>query len=310
MNTHTHHTHDHHHHGHGHHHAPRTSAFVVGITLNCVFVLAEIVYGIKANSLALLADAGHNTGDVLALAMTWVATLLAKRKASERFTYGLQSASILAALANSLILMLAIGGISWEALQRFGSPETPMGTTVMIVAGVGVAVNGLSAWLFHDSGHHDINIRGAFLHMLMDAAISLGVVISGALILQTGWLWIDPLMSLLIVSVIIASTWRLLKHSVSLALHAVPAAIDAAKVKAFLAGCKGVKEVHDLHIWAMSTTEVALSAHLIMPEGHPGDAFIHELTHELEELFHISHATLQIEMGDVDDACHSGCDLA
>jgi len=303
MNTHAHHhTHDHH----GHHHAPHGNAFVIGILLNSAFVIAEIIYGITANSLALLADAGHNAGDVLGLCMAWGATLLAKRRASERFTYGLQSASILAALANSLILMVAIGGVAWEAIQRLNSPEAPAAYTVMAVAAIGAVVNGLTAWLFH-GGHHDLNIRSAFVHMVADAAISLGVVISGALILKTGWLWLDPAMSLAIIVVIMFGTWQLLKQSVSLALHAVPASVDAAKVKAFLGGLKGVREVHDLHIWGMSTTDIALSAHLIMPEGHPGDAFIHEITHELEDFFHIGHATLQIEVGDLDSACHSGC---
>ena len=308
MNTHSHHTHGHDHHHHGHSHAPQGLAFIVGIAINSAFVLAEVAYGLKADSLALLADAGHNASDVLGLAMTWVATLLARRHASERFTYGLQSASILAALANSLILLVAIGGIGWEAIMRLSSPEAPATTIVMVVAAIGVAVNGVTAWLFYGASHHDLNIRGAFLHMVMDAAISLSVVLSGLLILQTGWLWIDPLISLVIISVIIVSTWSLLKHSIALALHAVPASINVADVRAFMAQLPGVKEVHDLHIWAMSTTGVALSAHLIMPGGHPGDHFIHNVTHALEDKFHIGHATLQIEMGDDAEPCHSGCE--
>jgi len=302
MNTHTHHTH------HTHGHTDHGRAFVIGILLNAIFVVAEIIYGLKANSLSLLADAGHNASDVLGLCMAWGAALLAKRHASERFTYGLQSASIFASLANALLLLLAVGGIGWEALQRLHTPEAPAALTVMAVASLGVFVNGITAWLFHSNHKHDLNIRAAFLHMAGDAAISFGVVLSGLVILKTGWLWLDPVMSLAIVILIIASTWQLLKHSTSLALHAVPEGIDTAKVKAFLAGFDGVREVHDLHIWAMSTTGVALSAHLVMPSGHPGDAFIHKATHELEHHFHISHATIQIEIGDGDEECHSGCE--
>ena len=299
MNTHTHHT-PHHLHDHG-------NAFVIGILLNAVFVVAEIAYGLKANSLSLLADAGHNASDVLGLCMAWGAAVLARREASARFTYGLQSASIFAALANALLLLVAVGGIGFEALQRLASPEAPAAVTVMLVASLGVAVNGITAWLFHAGSHDDLNIRGAFLHMAADAAISLGVVLSGAVILETGWLWLDPVVSLAIVVLIIASTWQLLRHSTTLALHAVPATIDSAEVKKFLSGLAGVKEVHDLHIWAMSTTGVALSAHLLMPSGHPGDAFIHKVAHALEERFHINHATFQIEIGDEGEACHSGC---
>ena len=306
MNTHSHHTHDHGHHH--HHHGPHGNAFITGIILNSVFVVAEIIYGLRANSLALLADAGHNASDVLGLCMSFGAILLARRKASERFTYGLQSASILAALANALILLVAVGGIGWEALMRFATPEMPATGTVMIVASLGVAVNGITAWLFYDSHHHDLNIRGAFLHMAADAAVSLGVVLSGLLITQTGWLWLDPLMSLTIVLFIVTGTWQLLKSSTSLALHAVPTSVDSAKVRHFLLELPGVREVHDLHIWAISTTGVALSAHLLMPEGHPGDAFILSVTHELEELFHINHATLQIEIGDMGQQCHTGCE--
>jgi len=279
---------------------------MIGIAINILFVIAEIAYGLKANSLSLLADAGHNASDIIGLFMAWGAALLARRPASERFTYGLQSASIFAALANGLLLMVAVGGIGWEALQRFATPEAPAVGIVMAVAAVGVFVNGATAWLFHGHSHDDLNIRGAFLHMAADAAISLGVVISGALLLKTGWLWLDPLVSLAIVFVIILGTWRLLKESTTLALHAVPKNVEASAVKHYLAGLTGVKEVHDLHIWAMSTTGVALSAHLLIPSGHPGDAFIRQIAYELEERFHIGHATIQIEIGD-DAECHSSC---
>lgn len=278
---------------------------MIGILLNSLFITAEIVYGIKANSLALLADAGHNASDVLGLAMAWGATLLARRKPSARFTYGLQSASILAALANAMLLMVAIGGISLEAIQRFASPETPAAMTVIVVALIGVAVNGVTAWLFHAGSQHDINIRGAFLHMAGDAAISLGVALSGLIIMQTHWLWLDPLVSLAIGLFIIIATWRLLRDSVTMALHAVPANIDATDVRHWLEGLDGVKTVHDLHIWAMSTTGVALSAHLLIPGGHPGDAFIQKVTHDLEHRFHIGHVTLQVEIGDQECV---GCD--
>lgn len=301
MNTHAHPVHHHH-----AHEAATGRALILGILLNGGFVLAEIIYGIKAHSLALLADASHNAGDVLGLVMIAVATALSHRPASERFTYGLQSLSILAALANALVLMFAIGGIAWEAAQRLNTPESPASGTIIAVATLGTLINAVTAWVLHRD-HHDLNMRGAFLHMATDAAISLGVVLSGALILATGWNWIDPLISLIIVSVIIVSSWRLLAQSMALAMHAVPDHIDSARVKAFLAHLEGVKEIHDLHIWAMSTTEIALSAHLVMPAGHPGDHFLHDLTHALEDQFGICHATLQIEMGNQGSDCHSGC---
>lgn len=298
MNTHAH-----------HHHHDHSRTFLIGIAINSVFVVAEIFYGLMANSLALLADAGHNASDVLGLIMAWGAGALARRPASGRFTYGFQSASIFAALANGLLLMVAVGGIGWEALQRFSAPETPAAETMMVVAAVGVVINGVTAWLLHAGSQHDLNIRGAFLHMAADAAISLGVVISGAIILQTGWLWIDPSVSLLIVIAIAFGTWGLLKEATTLALHAVPKNVDSSAVRQWLAGLEGVKEIHDLHIWAMSTTSIAMSVHLIMPSGHPGDAFIREVTHDLEERFRITHATLQIELGD-DSMCHVGCEHA
>ena len=307
MNTHTHHTH--HHGGHGHHQVhDHGNAFIVGIMLNTLFVAAEIIYGLKANSLALLADAGHNASDVLGLCMAWVAVLLARREASERFTYGLQSLSIFASLANAILLLLVVGGIGVEALSRLGTPETPASTTVMVVAGLGVAVNGLTAWLFYGHDKHDLNVRGAFLHMAADAAISLGVVLSGLVIMYTGWSWLDPLMGLVIVVFITLGTWQLLKGSTTLALQAVPEGIEPSEVRTFLSGLAGVREVHDLHIWAMSTTGVAMSAHLVMPAGHPGDRFLQTIRNELEQRFRINHATVQIEMGDTTGECHTGCE--
>lgn len=302
-------THAHHHGGHGHHHHhDHGNAFIIGIALNVVFVAAEIIYGLQADSLALLADAGHNASDVLGLVLAWVASLLAKRKASERFTYGLQSLSIFASFANALLLLLVVGGIGFEAIGRMGAPHTPATTTIMLVAGLGVAINGLTAWLFYGHAKHDLNVQGAFLHMAGDAAISLGVVLSGLVILNTGWGWLDPLMSLVIVILIIRSTWKLLKASTTLAMHAVPEHIDIAQVRAFLASLEGVREMHDLHIWAMSTTGVALSAHLVMPSGHPGDRFLQAIRIALETRFGINHATIQIEMGDATDECHADCD--
>lgn len=301
--SHNHQGHDHSHsHGHGHNHALASygRAFAVGIVLNTIFIIIEVLYGLKANSLSLLADAGHNASDVLGLVVAWVAVWLTKRKPNSRYTYGLQSSSILAALANAMFLLVAIGGIVWEALQRLSHPEPIMGNTVMIVAAVGILINGFTALLFMKGSKGDLNIRGAFLHMATDAVVSFGVVISGLIILQTGWLWLDPVVSITIALVIVIGTWSLLRNSLNLALHAVPAHIDHAKVKEFLASMKGVKEVHDLHIWAMSTTQVALSAHLLMPNGHPGDAFIKEIAHELEHDFSIGHATIQIELGGVE----------
>ena len=298
MNTHTHHSH------HDHNHS---RAFGFGIALNALFVAAEIAYGLKANSLALLADAGHNASDVLGLCLAWGAAMLAKREASERFTYGLQSLSIFASLANALLLLVAIGGIGWEALERFATPQAPMAEIVMIVAAMGVAVNGVTAWMFHGDHHHDLNIRAAFVHMAGDAAISLGVVISGLVFMKTGWLWLDTMVSLAIVIAIVLSSWGLLKRSATLAMHAVPDDIDPAQVRNFLLELPGVSEVHDLHIWAMSTTGVALSAHLLMQGGHPGDGFLRQTTHALEHRFHIHHATLQIEIGDAGEECHTDC---
>lgn len=297
MNTHVH-----------HHSAPPSHgrAFAIGIGLNTIFIVAEIVYGLQANSLALLADAGHNISDVLGLFMAWGAIYLASKQASERFTYGFQSSSIVAALANGLLLLVAVGGIGWHAIERFSEPQPPATITMMAVAGIGVVINGVTAWMFHGTHHHDLNIRGAYLHMAADAAISLGVVIAGAIIMFTGWLWVDPLISLLIVAVIAVSTWKLLRESTRLALQAVPENIDVSEVRAYLSQLEGVKEIHDLHIWAISTTGVALSAHLIMPAGHPGDEFIQRVTYELESKFRINHTTLQIELGD-SEVCHLEC---
>lgn len=295
-----HHHHDHAHSGHGHSHAPKDfgRAFAIGITVNIVFVIVEGAAGIFYDSMALLADAGHNLSDVLGLLIAWAGATLAKRPPSKRFTYGLRSSSILAALANALLLLVAVGAIAWEAMRRIGDPPAVEGTAVMIVAGIGIVINLATALLFFSGRQHDINIRGAYLHMAADAAVSAGVVVAGALILFTGSVWIDPIVSLVIVAVILIGTWGLLAQSVTMALHAVPDRIDSDKVEAALAARPGVARVHHLHIWPTSTTEVALTAHLVVPGGHPGDGFLRDTAHMLDHDFGIGHATIQVEIGD------------
>lgn len=286
--------------GHAPAHAPKDfgRAFAIGVALNLGFVAIEAAFGILANSTALLADAGHNLSDVIGLLVAWGAALLAKRPPTERFTYGLRATSILAALGNALLLIFACGAIAWEAVWRFANPEPVASLTVMIVAGAGILVNGFAAYLFISGRKSDLNIRGAYLHMAADAGVSLGVVIAGAVIMLTGWLWLDPATSLVIVAVILWGTWGLLRDSTSLALFAVPAHIDIARVKAFLQSLPGVVRVHHVHVWSMSTNEVALTAHLVMPGGHPGDAFLEHAAQELHVRFSIAHPTLQIELGE------------
>ncbi len=279
-------------------------AFALGIGLNLGFIGIEVAAGLAANSIALLADAGHNLSDVLGLAVAWIATVLARRPASARFTYGLRAASILAAMFNALFLLVAIGWMAWEAVQRLFSPEPVATGTIMLVAAIGIAVNGFTAWLFARGRHGDLNIRGAFLHMAGDAAVSAGVVLAALGIRLTGWQWLDPAASLAVCAVILVGGWGLLRDSLHLALGAVPAAIATDEVTRLLRGQPGVASVHDLHIWAMSTTQTALTAHLVMPAGHPGDAFLAEVCHALEHRFGIGHATIQIER----DA--AGCALA
>jgi cobalt-zinc-cadmium efflux system protein len=299
------HGHDHAH-GHGHAHAPASynRAFAIGIALNTAFVVIEAVYGVLGNSLALLADAGHNLSDVLSLVLAWAASALAKRLPTERHTYGLRRSSILASLANAVLLLVAVGAIAWEAVQRLGAPTPVAETTVIVVALIGILINGATAAMFLRGRHSDINIRGAFMHMAADAAISAGVVLSAVAILLTGWLWLDPAVSLVIGAVITISTWSLLKESVNLALDAVPAGVDRRAIETFLADQAGVSEVHDLHIWAMSTTEVALTAHLVRPGAGIDDGFLSHICHELRAHHGIHHATLQVEAGDTRYPCH------
>lgn len=293
--------------GHEHGHAAGQggfgTAFALGLALNLGFVAVEAAYGVIGNSMALLADAGHNLGDALGIAIAWGASILARRQPSHRYTYGLRSSSILAALFNAIVLLIAVGGIAVEAVNRLAAPAPVASGVVMAVAAIGIAVNGASALLFLRGQHGDINIRATFQHLLADAGVSLAVVAAGAAILVTGWLWLDPAISLVVAAVIVFGSWRLLRDAVNLALHGVPPGIDAAQVRCHLDGVAGVAAVHDLHIWPMSTTETALTCHLVMPEGHPGDALLAALAQELHERFDIDHATIQVETGDPDHPC-------
>jgi cobalt-zinc-cadmium efflux system protein len=303
--------HDHarHEHGHGTHgHAAHvhvvdfSRAFAIGIGLNAAFVLIETSFGFIANSTALLADAGHNLSDVLGLVVAWIGAKLSKRPPTPRMTYGLRKTSILAALLNAILLLIACGAILLEAIQRLLYPEPIASQVVMAVAAIGIVINGVTAFLFASGRKTDLNIRGAYLHMIADAAVSLGVVAAAAAMMMTGWLWLDPATSVVIVAAIVWSTWGLLRESAAMSLAAVPAGIDPAAVRGFLAGNPGVASIHDLHIWPMSTTETALTAHLVMPAGNPGDAFLTEICRELQCRFGIGHATLQIETS-ADTAC-------
>ena len=299
------HGHGAHGHGLGHSHAPANfgRAFAIGIGLNLAFVAVEATYGFIANSMALLADAGHNLSDVLGLALAWAGTLLAKRKPSRRFSYGLRGATILAALANALILLIAVAFIVYNAVFRLIIPDIVKGETVIIVAAIGIVINGITAWMFARGQRGDINIRGAYLHMLADALVSAGVVVAGILIASTGWLWVDPVTSLIVAALIFLATADMARESATMALAGVPRSIDPDAVEAHLAGLPGVERVHDLHIWPMSTTETGLTAHLIIPAGHPGDAFLVEARQLLHQRFGIGHVTLQIETGADCDGC-------
>ena len=299
----------HHHghgHGHGHDHGPATydRAFAVGIGLNLVYLVGEAGVGLWSGSVALLADAGHNLSDVLGLAVAWGGAALARTPPSKRFTYGLKGSTILAALLNALLLLVALGAIALEAAQRFGEERAVPGLTVSAVALVGIGVNAFTAWLFARGRHGDVNIRGAYLHMAADALVSAGVVAAGVAIWATGYGWIDPLVSLVIVALIFWQTWGLLRETVEMAVAGVPRGIDYDAVAGALAAMPGVRQVHDLHIWPMSTTEPVLTAHLVMPGGHPGDAFLGDVRHVLHDRFGIGHATLQVETG---GGCEDGC---
>jgi cobalt-zinc-cadmium efflux system protein len=299
--------HDHHHghrhsrghsHGHGHSHdhgSPRGAGFALAVALNLGFVAAEVAAGLISGSMALIADAGHNLSDVLSLLLAWGASVLAARPPSERFTYGLKSSSILAAIANAALLWVALGAILVETIRRFSDPAPVEGTTMIAVAAIGILVNGASALIFARGSKTDLNLRAAFQHLLADAAVSAGVVVAGIAIMLTGMRWIDPVTSLVITLVIGWGSWGLLRDAVKMGLLAVPEGIDQTRVRAFLESQPGVAAVHDLHIWPMSTTENAITAHLVMPGGYPGDRFLHDLAHRLEHEFHIGHPTFQVE---------------
>ena len=304
QHVHSHHDHDHHDHG-GHHHPPANYnlAFAVGLILNGGFVITEFVFGLQAHSVALIADAGHNLSDVLGLLLAWVASLFLHRQPSARYTYGWRKFSIIAAFLNSIFLLVATGAISWEAVQRFINPGEVQGSIVIGVAAIGVVINTATALMFMSGSKGDLNIKGAFQHMAADALVSVGVVIAGIGILATKWLWLDPAVSLAISVLIILGTWGLLKDSFHLAIDGVPGNIDERAVRNYLCECPGVTQVHDLHIWSMSTIETALTAHLVIPSGHPGDGFLAEVCQELREHFQIRHATIQIEVGDSNHVC-------
>lgn len=291
---------DHGHGGHGHHHAHghvHGSAFGWAVVLNGAFIVVELVAGVAGGSIALIADAGHNLGDVLALLLAWGASVLSKQPARMGFTYGFKSSSILAALTNVALLWVALGAILFETIHRFWQPEPVAGKVMVAVAAAGIVINAASALLFARGRKGDLNVAAAFQHLMADAAVSLGVVIAGIAVLLTGWSWIDPLASLLITLAIGWSSWGLLKDAARLALGAVPRGIDEREVRAWLVSQPGIDAVDDLHIWAMSTTETAITAHLIMPDGARGDGFLHGLAHEVETRFAIHHATFQIETG-------------
>lgn len=298
------HGHDHHGVG-GHSHAPKSfgAAFAVGMALNTGYVVAEAFYGLAAHSLALLADAGHNLGDVIGLGGAWLAAILIKRRPTGRYTYGLGGTSILAALGNAVLLLVVTGGISWEAIRRLINPEAAGGTTIMAVAAAGIVVNGVTALLFASGRKGDLNIKGAFMHMAADAALAFGVVIAGGLILLTGWQWLDPAVSLVVSVVIVMGTWSLLRDSVNLSLNAVPRGVDEHKVETYLGGLPGVSEVHDLHIWGLSTTNTALTAHLVLADGADGEVLLRNLPGELQDRFNIGHSTFQLETGETAHAC-------
>lgn len=295
MSTAHHHGHHSHDHDHGHSHAPANfnRAFAIGIALNAIFVGIEGFYGWQINSLALLADAGHNLSDVAGLVLAWVGALAARLRPDDRHTYGWQRASILAAFANAVLLLVAMGSLAWEAIGRLGAPEPMQGVTIMVVAGIGIVINTATALLFMRGSKNDLNIRSAFLHMAADALVSAGVVVAGAMALWLGWNWLDPVVSLLIAAVIVLGTWRLFRQSLHLLFDGVPDGINLLEVHQHLRTMNGVDQVHDLHVWAMGTSQIAMTAHLVMPGGHPDDHFLQEATRQLRERFGITHVTLQ-----------------
>jgi len=292
-------------HSHSHRHEARSynRAFAIGVALNTAFVVIEAIYGLLAGSLALLADAGHNVSDVFSLLLAWGASVLATRTATERRTYGLRKATVVASLGSAVLLLLALGGIAWEAAGRLASPTPVAGTTVIIVATVGVVVNAATALLFRHGRKRDLNIRGAFLHMAADAAVSLGVVVAGVFITLRGWLWLDPVISLGIVAILLVGAWGLLRDSVRYAMDAVPESIDIAAVKQYLLGLPHVDRIHDLHVWPLSTTETALTVHLVMRECKVDNSFLSGVQAALHDQFGIAHSTIQVEACEGENGC-------
>jgi cobalt-zinc-cadmium efflux system protein len=296
-------------HDHSHHISNYNRAFAIGVMLNVIFVAIEAGYGVAAGSLALIADAGHNLSDVLSLLIAWGAGLLATKPATEKRTYGFRKVTIMASLASAIVLLVALGGITWEAIGRFLDPKPVGGMTVIAVAAIGVVINTITALFFVSGQKHDLNIRGAFLHMAADAGVSFGVVVAGIIIMATGWLLIDPLMSLLIVAVILVGTWSLLRDSMNLAIDSVPKDIDIAGIRGYLTSLENVSQIHDLHVWPMSTTEVALSVHLIIVNDSLNNDFLPKLQKQLHDRFSIEHSTIQVERQD-DGPCmlnKNGC---
>ncbi len=290
-------------HGHAHGPATYTRAFAIGIVLNIGFVAVEAFYGWRVGSLALLADAGHNLSDVAGLLLAWGAAMAGGLTPDRRHTYGWRRASILAAFANAIVLLVAMGSLAWEAISRLATPTPTAGFTIIAVAAAGVVVNGITAALFMSGRSTDLNIRGAFLHMIADALVSVGVVAAGALYLWTGWTWLDPVTSLVIALVIVIGTWGLFRQSLHLMFDGVPDSVDLAAVQAYLRSQPGVEDVHDLHVWAMSTSDIALTAHLVMPAGHPGDAFFKVIATVLHDRYEITHPTIQIDLCRTDHGC-------
>jgi cobalt-zinc-cadmium efflux system protein len=298
--------HDHSHaHAHDHSHGPAEygRVFALGIALNLAFVVVEVVYGLVGHSVALLADAAHNVGDIVGLALSWGATALATLRPSTRRTFGFRRTTIIASVSNALVLLFMTGALTWESILRLMNPEPAHGKTMIVVALVGAVINAGSALLFMSAGKKDLNIRSAFLHLASDAVLALGVAIAGAVILATGWLWVDPAVSIVLALTILFGTWSLMRKSMNLMLDAVPEGIDPDEVKTFLEELPGVVEVHDLHIWAMSTTETALTAHLVMPHASHDPAFLAKVCHELHQDFDIDHSTLQIDPEEAPTRC-------
>ncbi|MFC6164209.1 cation diffusion facilitator family transporter [Lactiplantibacillus dongliensis] len=285
---------------HDHQIKQQTTAFKVGVILNSVFIVLEAGYGLSSHSLALVADAGHNLSDVLGLLISWLALWLGQKSANAKYTYGYKSSSILAALFNAVFLLVAIGGISVEAIQRLDHPAPVAEWDVIIVAAIGILVNGFTALLFMKGQKHDLNIKGAFLHMAADAGVSLGVVLAGFVILMTGWYWLDPVISLLIAVVILIGTWGLLRDAMNYSLEAVPDNIDQQAIRDYLLSRPTVNQVHDLHIWGMSTTETAMTVHLCRSTLNDNNVFLEKLNKGLSDQFPVTHITVQVELGKVD----------